>query len=310
MIIRGLFADYLSDCVKRREPLDPLLRTKISRRHFTALLIASASTRADSRPPDTQPAGRNLDFEIDKGFGRVSTTDIEAVIRSAADSIWRHCPNTRWEAPGFFVYHARLVPITLDAHRPDGRIAIGLTPRGNYWSQFAFQFAHEFCHALAGHSNDWHKPWIALPKANHWLEESLCETASLFALRVIGKSWETAPPFSNWKDYAPSLIQYAADRVEQASKDLPTTESFVDWFHENELAMRQNPIIRPKNNIVANKLLPVFEANPPGWESVTFYNLRKHDPDQSLAARFADWSSSVPTGQKKFVAELAGRFGL
>jgi hypothetical protein len=163
---------------------------------------------------------------------------------------------------------------------------------------------------LAGHSNDWRKPWIVLPKANHWLEESLCETASLFALRATGNSWKAAPPFSNWKDYAPSLTQYAADRIEQASKDLPATQSFVSWFHENEPAMRQNPVIRPKNNIVANKLLPVFEANPSGWESITFYNLGKHDTDQPLGARFEDWLGSVPADQKKFVADLAGQFGL
>ena len=50
-------------------------------------------------------------------------------------------------------------------HRPDhpqtdfkyaragNRIAIGLTARDNHWAQYSFQFAHEFCHALANYSN-------------------------------------------------------------------------------------------------------------------------------------------------------------
>jgi len=48
-------------------------------------------------------------------------------------------------------------------------VAIGVTTKGNFWSQFVFQFLHEFCHALAGHSNDWKKRWIKGRTANHWL---------------------------------------------------------------------------------------------------------------------------------------------
>jgi hypothetical protein len=284
----------------------------LSRRRFSALLIASLSSRAFSeQPPQTQPAGRNLDFEIDpKGFGDAVPADIEAVIRSAADSIWQDCPNTRWEEPGFHVYHSRLAPITLDAHRPDGRIAIGLAAQDEYWAQFAFQFAHEFCHALAGHSNDWRKCWITQPKANHWLEESLCETASLFALRAMGKSWQRDPPYPNWTGFAPKLTKYAADRLAEAAKDLPPERSFVDWLHENEPAMRQDPVIRPKNNIVAMNLLPLLEATPSGWEAVTFYNLVPRDPQKSLAAQISDWKSIAPAEQKPFIAQVAGILGL
>ena len=39
--------------------------------------------------------------------------------------------------------------------------------------------------------------------ANSWLEESLCETASLFTLRAMSRSWSIAPPYPAWKNYAP-----------------------------------------------------------------------------------------------------------
>lgn len=283
---------------------------KLSRRQFSALLLASLSPAAFAEEPATQPAGRKLDFQIKKEFGSARSADIEAVIRSAGDSIWRHCPNTQWEEPGFYIYRSRLLPITLDAHRPDGRIAIGLTSTGNHWSQYAFQFAHEFCHALAGHSDDWHKCWIKLPKADHWLEESFCETASLFALRSMGKSWQTDPPYPNWKGYAPNLTAYAADRLDASARGLPPDKSFADWFHANEPAMRKNPVIRPKNNVVAMKMLPLFEATPSGWESITFYNLVNRDPQKTLAAQLSDWKDAVPAEQKKFVAQVAEVFGL
>jgi hypothetical protein len=282
----------------------------ISRRGFVALLVASLTSRAMSQASNAPVAGRTLNFQINPGFGDASAADIEAVVRSAADSIWQHCPHTRWEVPGFFVYHSIDSPITLNDHRPDGRIAIGLTPQGNYWSQFAFQFAHEFGHALAGHSNDWHKPWIRGRKANHWLEESLCETASLFALRAMGKSWQTTPPFANWKAYAPHLTEYAEDRIRKVAKELPDGQSFAEWFAANEPAMRQNSTLREKNEVVAIQLLPLFEATPSGWESVTFYNLGKRDPNKSLAAQLADWSENVPDEQTKFVNQISKVLGL
>ena len=38
----------------------------------------------------------------------------------------------------------------------------GLAVEGTYWAQFAYQFGHEFCHALAGHCNDWKLCWREL----------------------------------------------------------------------------------------------------------------------------------------------------
>ena len=283
-----------------------ILNRAISRRQFAALVGGIVSTPVFSRAAEN--AGRKLDFQIGDGFGGAGAADITAVIRSAADSIWRHCPDTRWEVPGFFVYRDKRYPITLDDHRDDGRIAIGLDTQDTYWAQYAFQFAHEFCHALAGHSNDWHKPAIRGRRPNHWLEESFCETASLFALRAMGKSWLTEPPYPNWKSYAGSLTDYAAERLAAAAKDLPDEKNFAAWVRENEASMRENPTIRPKNSVVAMKLLPLFEAMPSGWEAITFFNLGKIDPEISLAGKLADWKSVAPESQKKFIAEIGAVF--
>lgn len=137
-----------------------------------------------SAPPGGE-AGRALDFRIGEGFGDAPPDNIRAVIRSAAETIWRHCPDTRWQVPGFFIFQSKDAPITLFDHHADGRIAIGLTTQGTCGAQFAYQFAHELCHALAGRANDWRRPWIREREANHWLEESLCQAASLFAIRAM-----------------------------------------------------------------------------------------------------------------------------
>lgn len=278
-------------------------RTSISRRTFAVTIGAAFMPFAGTRAAEN--AGRKLDFKIGGGF-EAGAADIRAVLNSAADSIWQHCPNTRWEVPGFFIYHNADYPIALNDHGPDGRIRIGLTTKGTYWSQFAYQFAHEFGHALAGHSNDWQKLNIRDERPNHWLEESLCETASLFALRAMGKSWQTKPPYPNWKSYAVHLAKYADDRMQKTS----VVKSFADWFRENEPSMRANSTRREKNNVVALQLLPLFEAEPTGWEALTFYNLCKPDPKRTLAAQFAAWRSDTPQTQHAFIGKLASTFGI
>ena len=103
------------------------------------------------------------------------------------------------------VYHRADHPQTDSRRAAGNRIAIGLTARDNHWAQYSFQFAHEFCHALINYSNDERGLRRDRRYANHWLEESLCETASLFTLRALSRSWLIAPPYGAWRNYA-SLV--------------------------------------------------------------------------------------------------------
>ena len=253
-------------------------------------------------------AGRELSFEIDGDFGGASVENIRAVLISAASTLWEQCPNTRWEQPGFIIHRSMGNPITAYEHDKQGRIDIGLNVDGSYWAQFAFQFAHEFCHALAGHSNDWRKTWIKGPKANQWFEESLCETASLFALRSMAKRWQTAPPYQNWRSFAPHLAEYAEARITGARTSF--TEPFLPWFGKEQASLRGNAGQREKNLNIALQLLPMFEAEPSGWEAVTFCNLGAKVPDQGLDVFFNDWEQNSPKVHHAFIGKVAKLFGI
>lgn len=268
---------------------------------FSAMLLGPARSQAAG-------AGREPSFEIDGDFGGASVDDIRAVLISAASTLWDHCPNTRWETPGFFIHRSMEHPITAYEHDKKGRIVIGLNVGGSYWSQFAFQFSHEFCHAMAGHSNDWKKAWIKGPKSNQWFEESLCETASLFALRAMSKRWQTAPPYPNWRSYAPHLNEYAEARITGARKAFQ--EPFLTWFAKEQASLRGDAGQREKNLNIALQLLPLFEAEPSGWEAVTFCNLGERIPDKSLDAYFKDWEQNSPKVHQAFIRKLATLFGI
>jgi hypothetical protein len=254
-------------------------------------------------------APKPLDIHVQaNGFGRASPADITAALQSAAFEIWKHCPHT--QLGGIDVYYRADHPQTDFKRTPSGRIGIGLSARDTHWAQYSFQFAHEFCHALANFSNN-PQQLVRYPRrANLWLEESLCETASLFVLRAMNRSWRTSPPYPAWRSYAPWLNDYVDQRLARPEHRLPAGKSFLVWFQENQAALRQNSDMRDRNTIIAIQLLPIFEAEPRGWQTVAFLNRGYFNVEESLTQFLGEWRSQCPDNLRPFVNRLAAVFAV
>jgi hypothetical protein len=249
---------------------------------------------------------RSINIRVQAGgFGAASAADITAVLQSAAGELCRYWPRT--QLPRIDVYHRPDHPQTDSRRAAGNRIAIGLTARDNHWAQYSFQFAHECCHALINYSNEERGLTRDRRYANLWLEESLCETASLFTLRALSRSWSIAPPYAAWRDYAPWFSAYAGQRLALPEHHLPAGTSFAVWFRANEPALRQDSTRRDRNTIIAAQLLPIFEKEPRGWGALAFFR-RAANPNQSLSRHFADWRSSCPRELQQFVGKLAAVF--
>jgi len=221
----------------------------------------------------------------------------------------RHCPRTK--LPGIDVYHRSDHPQTNFERLPGGRIGIGLAAQGTHWAQYSFQFAHEACHVLVNYSNSHQPPRPEERQANLWLEESLCETASLFTLRAMSRSWQTAPPYPSWRSYAAWFRSYVEERrKQQVEHHFASPMSFSVWFRQNEAALRQNGVGRDRNTVIANQLLPIFESEPGGWETLPYLNIASENPDQSLAQHLTQWRSRCPKNLRPFVTRVAALFSL
>jgi hypothetical protein len=250
-----------------------------------------------------------LDIHVQaNGFGKASAADIAHVLQAAAFEIWRHCRHIQLD--GIDVYCRADHPQTDLRRTANGRIGIGLSVRDTHWAQYSFQFAHEFCHALANFANNPQQLARYPRQANLWLEEGLCETASLFALRAMGRSWRTAPPYPAWQGYASWLNDYVDKRLALPEHRLPAGTPFAVWFHENEPALRRNSDLRERNTIIAAQLLPVFEAEPRGWEALAFLNRGSSSTRESLAQHLAEWRSQCPKEIRPFVTRLAAVFSV
>ena len=84
-------------------------------------------------------------------WGDADTANIGALLADVAQHL-----NVLVDAP--VAEHIKVVaapraqdyPMThLRNPRGEGPITIQLAARGRYWAQFAYQFAHEFCHVLS-----------------------------------------------------------------------------------------------------------------------------------------------------------------
>lgn len=270
------------------------------------LILNGAARAADKGELISQ---KPLDVRIQtNAFGTASPAEITAVLNSAAFEIWRHCPRT--EIGGIDVYYRPDHPQVDFRRTSSSRIAIGLSAHDTHWAQYSYQFAHEFCHALVNFSNNSNQ-LVRYPRhANLWLEESFCETASLFSLRAMSRSWQVDPPYPAWRAYAPWLNDYAAKRLALPEHHLPAETPFLVWFREKEPALRRNADMRDTNTIIALQFLPIFEAEPHGWQAVAYLDRGLHNLNESLEQRFFTWRSECPADLRPFVGRLATIFGL
>ena len=273
------------------------------------LFCISATDTIQAAEKTTLAPNHVLDIRVQaSAFGNATPADIAVVLRSAASELFRYCPHTHLD--GIDVYYRSDHPEIDSKRTPGGRIAMALSARDTHWAQYSFQFAHEFCHALANYANSSQQTIPDTPNPNLWLEESLCETASLFALRAMSSTWKINPPSPTLRGYAPWLADYVKQRLALPGYRLPAGTSFSAWFRQHQPALRKNAGHRDWNTIIATQLLPIFEAEPAGWESVTFLNRGPTNGGEPLSEHFTQWRAACPDHLRPFVTKLAAVFGV
>lgn len=258
------------------------------------LLLAGAGAGQDAAPP-------RLDLRVaSEGWGEASPADIEAVLRSAAETLLPRFPGLA--LPALEVSRSTKEPITLYQRGPAGEIRVKLNVEGYLWARFAFQFSHELGHVLCGVEE--------YPNPNLWFEETLCEVASLYALGRMSESWKTRPPYANWKDYSAQLKKYRDERIEKDREKLPEGTTLQAWFREKEPKLRADPHLRAANLTIALALLPLFEEAPERWEAVRTLNKVHGDASRSFLSYLGDWSRSAPEKHRDFISKIAARLGV
>lgn len=156
---------------------------------------------------------------------------------------------------------------------------IFLTCRSSSWSQGAYQFAHELCHYSI--------PGEVSPPFR-WLEESICQMASLFYLYELTSLWKKVDiPFrtADGQLYADCFTEYADEDAKECTSCDPRDPATL-------ASLEADCYQREKNSYIANQLLPIFKSCPDMWKAVPL--LCRVPYLSSLAASLDVWQFLTP----------------
>ena len=235
---------------------------------------------------------------IEKNWGQTNEADVLAVLNSTARQLFPHSGRNDWDA--IHVGRSSNGPIVLFRRGDRGEYFVNLNTGDRFWCQYAFQFSHEIGHILCGYREG--------DQSNHWFEETICETASLFALGKLSEDWKTNPPYSNWKSYAGQFEKYARERVEK--QPWPEDLRLADWYEQEKDELAGNATDRGRNLMVAIRLLPFFEEDPAGWAALSSLNDRKDRKKRNFRTYLGDWLNGCKTEDRRaFVRKIAKAFG-
>ena len=239
------------------------------------------------KPSAHLSGGRFQIHVVDGDWEGAKAEEIEAVLNVVADQLLIHFPQR--ELGPIAVSPTQRNPVVLFQKSAGDEYQVHLSAKGTRWAEYIYEFSHELFHILANYQNH-----AASSTATHlWLEESLCETASIYTLKKLSATWSEVPSRAEWASYAPTLKQYTGRVIAEQRHYLPPDVSLTKWLRENEPRMANDPYLRDENALVANLFLPLLEQNE-DWEAIAFLNTT--DRIEKLAFRdfLADWHQRTP----------------
>lgn len=131
------------------------------------------------------------DFDIDV-VGKL----ISVVVKNMSIAI----SNSPFAYKNILIQSTEAYPTIIDVN---GEHIIKLTTHDNYWCQWIYQFAHEYCHHLIDGK------MIAYVDGLLWFEETLCEACSIYCLISIENEWEEL--FPEYVEYKEAIRSYVYD---------------------------------------------------------------------------------------------------
>lgn len=134
---------------------------------------------------------------------------------------------------------------------------IFLITKDNYWCQWVYQFAHEYCHHLIDGtlSGEWSDML--------WFEETICELSSLYNLNKMIRFCL----INGLQLYAPSVHNYLNNLLTK-NKNTYCLRADGGWFRQYETSLKVKWYKRDLYNAMAVLMFPLFIENPHLWKII------------------------------------------
>ena len=237
------------------------------------------------------------DYRVNANGFNSSEQSIKKVCDYTIRPLWKNFPGYKLEP--IVVTRGHNGPIVLYQRNSNKEIVVRLDTSTTYWCQYAYQWAHEFCHILCGYRND--------GRENKWFEETICEMASLYCMRAMVADWKAKPPFGS-KTYHKSIKSYIDNVIKKREKIQPN--DLGKYYQKHKDALRKSSTLRDLNGAMAASLLPMFEENPENWEAVRYLNKTPAKPGITLKEYFTKWYKDAPKKHHKLIKKIAEHYGI
>ena len=172
-----------------------------------------------------------------------------------------------------------------ECFKANNGVVISLSAKDDYWSQYVYQFAHEYCHYIIG------SPMFTrqggAKESSFWFEESICELASCYFLKKTCSSWKMSD-LDQIRSFAEDHCKYYENHVEEITTiDIPLSQ----WIRDNIESLKETCVDdnRKSYSVIAKSLLPLFLEHPNLWKILPY--LKR--VDQNTYRDFPHWIKQV-----------------
>lgn len=174
-----------------------------------------------------------------------------------------------------------------------GDYLMNISAKDNYWTQYCYQFFHEYCHIRMNYD-------LVSNKKYRWFDESIAELASIFGLLELSKIWNNKLPIFRGNNFYKSIHEYALREIDEIEMPI----NFKNWMKNNLESMEHDEYLREKNSIVAKNLLKLFIENKSMWKLLTFWNKWEKDEQDDIIITLTKWKNIVPNESKKDIENI------
>ena len=138
----------------------------------------------------------------------------------------------------------------------------------NRWSQWIYQFAHEYCHHLINGKLSGEISGLI------WFEETICELASMYHIHLFYTRWKSSTnPVK--LHYAPAHLDYLNYLLTE-NLQLRTLAAHSGCIRSWDSLLSESQHHRDHYNAIAANMFPFFVANPNLWKIILhFGDMRK-----------------------------------
>lgn len=206
-------------------------------------------------------------------FGVFDKTAVPMFLRMVQDNFYRWLGGKPVGEKRCLVYYQDHNPAI---YSRDGYHIIKLHTHGNYWCQWVYQYAHEFCHHLIK------GPMLRDVRGLVWFEETVCELSSLHNLYEMAGFCEVSSK-GNLRRYAPSVRGYLDDHLSKSCQVPQGT--CAEYLQSIKDILAQPEYQRPLYSEIAFQMFPLFLDNPCLWKIILHFGDMRRWPSLEVLFR-------------------------